>query len=85
MANLSMFGPSFSQLSHTDAMAKIMAARKLRRMRLPEVVRKAPKEKPKTVTKAAKVKNKNAFDKLTPEKQKQMLQLMLAKRLEELK
>lgn len=85
MANLSMFGPPFSKLSHTDAMAKVMAARKLRRMRLPEVVRKAPKAKTQTVTKAAKVKSKSAFDNLPKVAQQQMLELMLAKRKEELK
>lgn len=80
MPGLEFFGPAFSELTYEEAEAKIRNTRKLRRMRLPEKVRKAPKATTKTTTKKQKVSASKAFANMNPEIKRALLEAQLAKR-----
>lgn len=79
MANFSQFGLPFSERPYADGLQAVRDARKLRRMRLPEKVREAPKEKSKTMTKDKKIKAVKAFESLPKEVQKALLAAQLEK------
>ena len=84
MSNLTLFGKPFTQLTTDEAMARVMAARKLRRLRLPEKVRKAPKAKSTTLTKAKKLSVQKTFENMPEAQKAELLKMMLKKRQEEL-
>lgn len=85
MANLSLFGKSFTALDSITQLTLIKNARHLRRQKLPEKVRKAPAKRAKTATKKQKVASKTAFEQLSIEDQIELLQKKLTEKQEALK
>lgn len=82
MANLSLFGESFTGKSSEEQLELIKNARHLRRQRIPEKIRKKKVVVPKTLTKQKRVSQKQAFNKLTDEEQLELIQAMIAKKQE---
>lgn len=84
MANLSLFGKTFTQRSSEEQLTLVKNARHLRRQRLPEKVRKAKVVKKKTTTKKQRVAQHAAFNQLTDDKQLELIEALIAKKKEEL-
>ena len=82
MANLSLFGKSFTNKSSEEQLELIKNARHLRRQKIPETVRKAKVAKPKTLTKKARVAQKQAFSQLSDDEQIKLIEEMIAKKQE---
>jgi len=82
MANLSLFGESFTGKSSEEQLELVKNARHLRRQRIPEKVRVAKVKKPKTITKQKRVSQKQAFNLLSDEDKLKMIEAMIAKKQE---
>lgn len=85
MANLSLFGKSFTERTPEEQLMLVKSARNLRRQRLPEKVRKAPVAKKKTTTKKQKLTQQSLFKSLSTEEQIKFIEDALAKKREALK
>ena len=85
MANLSLFGPPFTEKDPQEQLTLIKDARHLRRQKLPEKVRKAPVKRAKTTTKKQKVASKSAFEQLSIEDQIELLKKKLNEKQEAVK